>query len=276
MARTVTAIYNAILTDISNNNNLSELTSTSRTAKYKAFAYVVAMAIYSLEVVMDMFRADVQADLLLMKPHTVIWYRDAAKAFQYGSSLPWGEVAYDNALLTEDEVDAQKIVAHAAVIENSGQLTIKVAKLVSDDLAALAAGELTAFETYFEKIKDAGTKINYKSESPDDFKLEMDIYYDPLVLDSDGIRLDGSDNTPVQDAIRAYLADLPFNGEIIKTKLVDALQVVEGVKIPAIVNAWYKYAALDWQLMGERYTPDAGYARIEDVNLDLNFIADYN
>jgi hypothetical protein len=40
----------------------------------------------------------------------------------------------------------------------------------------------------------------------------LNIYYNALVLDGTGARLDGTEATPVQDAGTAFLNALPFNG----------------------------------------------------------------
>lgn len=269
MARTVTEIHNAILTDISNNSYLSGLTSTSRYAKFRQFAYIIAVAINLLEQLFDLFKADVRSDLSLLKPHTLLWYRNKALLFQYGSSLPYGTDIYDNTGKTAEQIEDEQIVKYAAVIENPGQLLFKVAKLDDDDLAALLPAELSAFETYMEKVKDAGVKIDYVSDTPDYLKLQMTIYYDPLVLDSSGQRLDGTDNEPVQTAINNYLQNLPFNAEFSKTALMDALQAVEGVELVNIANCWTKYGALNYSLITERYTPQAGYLRIYDPVTEL-------
>ena len=269
MARTVGEIQQLILDDIAANSYLSDLNSTSRFSRFRQFTYIIAVAIHLFELLLDSFRTEVNTTLLTLKPHTRLWYRDKCLAFQFGSSLPWGEDIYDNSLLTDDQVEAQQIVAQAAVIENNGELTIKVAKHVNDELIKLDAGELTAFEEYIEKVKDAGVDIEYVSDDADHLKLELKIWYDGMVLNGDGERLDGTDNTPVQAAIEGYLQNLPFNGEFSKTALVDAIQAVEGVKLVNITNAWWKFGGNSYSLITEVQLPEAGYFKIYDTGTEL-------
>jgi hypothetical protein len=71
---------------------------------------------------------------------------------------------------------------------------------------------------------------------PDILLLNLQIYRDPLVLDSSGMSILNG-NYPVQDAINEYMKELPFNGELVLAHFVDKLQKAEGVVIPHLVNA---------------------------------------
>ena len=272
MARTITEVHKAILDDIAANVNL-ELTSTSKFARYRQFSYIIAVAIVILEQLFDLFKRDVRIDLVTYKPHTLSYYRDIALKFQYGSALPYGSTEYDNTGKTDQQVADEQIVAYCAVIENNGRLTMKVAQLVNGELASLTTGghpeKLTAFEAYMEAVKDAGVKITYITDDADHLKLAATIYYDQMVLDATGQRLDGTNNTPVLDAINNYLLKLPFNAEFSKTALIDALQGVEGVGLVNISSCQTKFGANAYALVTERYTPHAGYLKIYDPATEL-------
>jgi hypothetical protein len=123
------------------------------------------------------------------------------------------------------------------------------------------------------KVGDAGTLILPRTSGPDNLKLTLDVYYDPLVLNGQGVRLDGTNNTPLQDAIGESLYQLEFNGELILTNLTDHLQQIDGVEMPVIKLAEAKYGALDFTAFDETYIADAGYMIIEETDLTLNFIA---
>jgi hypothetical protein len=102
----------------------------------------------------------------------------------------------------------------------------------------------------------------------------MDIYYSPLVLDGEGKRLDGTKDTPIQNAIRDYISNLSFNGLYINQSLVDKLQQVEGVEIAELKEASSRYGTLaNFLPINAKSIPHAGYYQISDSNMILNFIA---
>jgi hypothetical protein len=123
------------------------------------------------------------------------------------------------------------------------------------------------------RVKDGGVKLIVDSLPPDSLKLDIDIFYDPLILNDQGQRIDGNANQPVPDAIRAYLKLLPFNGEYANTRLTDKMQSVDGVVLPVIKTAWAKYGLFSFAIIDERYIPDAGYLRLDDANLTINWRA---
>ncbi len=126
---------------------------------------------------------------------------------------------------------------------------------------------------YAEKIKYAGTRLIVVSRIPDDFKAEYTIYYNPLVLDAYGARLDGTENEPTQKAAKTFLRNLEFNGELILTKLTDYLQTVEGIEEPVLNSASAKYGLFGYSPINEYYIADAGYMKLDITNTIFNFVA---
>jgi hypothetical protein len=140
------------------------------------------------------------------------------------------------------------------------------------DLAALETAELNAFKDYLAKVKDAGVKLNITSTAADKLKLSYRIKYNALVLNASGGRIDGTVATPVKDAIKQHLKNLPFNGIFSVTSLVDAIQNVEGVQDVKIDVVQTKYGALPFSSVDIDYIPDSGYLRIDDVDLTENIL----
>lgn len=226
--------------------------------------YIISSAIYVVESLFDTHKDDVDTAIEARKTGNLYWVTDMAKAFQYGDAFNEETGEYD-----ETDEDKQ-IISYAAASENdSGTVSLKVAKASGDDLAALSADELTAFEAYIKVAKYAGVIIDVISDDGDDLALEIDVYYDPLVLNSSGESLEDG-GTPVPDAVKAYLQDLPFNGEFDIASLEDALQEVDGVKIPNTLSAKSKYADNDWVVIDAKVKPYAGYFVIDDENLTIN------
>ena len=98
--------------------------------------------------------------------------------------------------------------------------------------APLSAAELAQFTQYMNIRRYAGTNVAIISANADTVNITGTVFYDPLVLDSNGALV--SDNTvfPVNDAIDLFLRDLGtvnFNGKLRAIDLVDAIQVTQGV-----------------------------------------------
>jgi hypothetical protein len=273
MAQTINYWYNEIISRVNADENLSGLNHTSAVADYKLWAYIVAAVMWTLDKIFDLHRTDIEARLVLLKPHTLTWYRALALRFQYGQALIPDSDQYLNAGLDDAQIAAQMIIKQSAVVENAdGTLRMKVVKLVNEDYAQLNDDEKTAFAAYVFECKDGGVRVNIDSLPPDNLKLAISVYYNPLVLNGTGARIDGNGATPVVDATKAYLKDLKFNGEYAKTRHTDKLQLIDGVELVAINSAQVQYGTLPYTEVNERYIPDAGYLRVIDGGFTINYV----
>lgn len=278
MARTINEIQAHIIAEKDATPGLASLNSTSKTAIWRLWTYVTAVAIWALENLFDSHRKEVDQLLLTKKPHNLLWYKAKAEAFQFGRELKPGSDCYDNAGINHLEIAKRRIVKHVAIVENkkNGWVRIKAAKEVNGELQALSKAdpdELGALNRYMQQIKDAGVKLIVDSLPPDRLKMHIDIYYDAMVLDAKGGRLDGASIKPVNDTIKAYLRSLPFNGAFVLVTLTDRLQETSGVVIPQIRHVSATYGMRKEECIPVRYIPDGGYLRIyQDDDLKINYI----
>jgi hypothetical protein len=257
MARTIAQIQQSIIDAKNTDSTLAGLTSASQVAIWLLWTWVVATCQWTLENLFDIHKAEVDAILSTQRPHTLQWYVTKAKAFQLGDTLlAKSDVYYP-------VVAANLIVANAAAIELVGMIRIKAAKLVSSVLAPLSGPELTAFSAYMGRVKGAGVRIQCTSGLPDDFRLALGIFYDPLILDNTGARLDGTAAAPVNDAVNAFLNNLPFNGIFVLNYLVATLQGIEGVRIGEVLYCAARYGSLPYTAITYEYIPDAGYMQLD-------------
>ncbi|MNY72628.1 hypothetical protein D3C86_2112320 [compost metagenome] len=67
------------------------------------------------------------------------------------------------------------------------------------------------------------------------------------------------------DAIKTFTDNNPIAGQFVTTKLVDALQQVDGVVVPHVNEIKAKYGSLAYMPFEEYYMPDAGYLVPETV-----------
>lgn len=273
MARSIDTIFNELLAAKAAKSELSGLTSTSAVSAWRLLLYVVAVCIWSLEKLFDLHISEVRSIISKQKRGNEQWYAEMAKQFQFGDTLVADQDYYDNTGVSDAVVAAKKVVAFAAAKESGSSVRIKVARLNAGNLNPLTAPQLAAFQTYMARIKYAGVFLSFVNSVADALKLDLKIYYDPLVLDSTGKRIDGTNDTPVQSAIDDYLINkVAFDSYFVPTALVDALQAVDGVKLPVITGSAAKYGMLPFADTGDRYLPDAGYLRIDPSDLTITFI----
>ncbi len=227
--------------------------------------YIVASSMFVLESNNDKHKADVNASLNERGTHGGQWYVELSKAFQYGDE-------YNTITGKYDVIDESKqIVEYVAADEIGRSVFLKVARLVNGELAALSDEQLAAFSTYIRKAKDFGVDVKIISADGDDAKFEIDIWYDPTVLDDQGMLLDGSGVEPALDTVKSHIKNLPFNGEFQIVRMEDALQATKGVVIPEVKLAETKYANNDWKLIDAKVRPEAGYMVIAPENLTFNY-----
>ncbi|MGP1501889.1 MAG: nucleotidyltransferase [Bergeyella cardium] len=273
MARSIEEIKEEILRAKEQEAALEGLNSTSKTAIWRLWVYITAFAIWTLEKLFDTHKSEVSEMLKQLKPHTARWYRNKALAFQYGFDLLPDSDQFNNANATEDEINNSKIIKYSAVTESEveSRLIVKIATEQGGELQPISGGQKASFDAYMNEIKDAGVRITVINYLPDILRLQMRIYRDPLVLDENGTSI-RMGNKPVEEAIKKYLKNLPFNGELVLAHLVDELQKVEGVKIPHIILAESKWIDAgtngygNFQTIDVKKIPVSGYFKIADFN----------
>lgn len=189
---------------------------------------VIATAIFALEYIFDAFSADIDRKISSATVASIPWYHKICLEYQHGDSLQYDESTGEFRYPAEDAT--KRVVKYAAVRESQGGV---VSVIVSGDTAgepsALPADVLTAFRSYLNARKPAGIIVSASSYHPDDIKFSIVIQYDEMTLDAQG-QLIGTQVKPAEDAIKAYLKGITYGGVFNKTKLVDALQGVSGVK----------------------------------------------
>lgn len=276
--RTIEDIKDIIVKDKNSATALTQLTSTSKSAVWLEWTNNVAYAHYVLEQSFEHHKAEVSEALTQLKPHTARWYRNKALAFQCGFDLVEDQDFYDNSGFTDHQISASKIIKYSAVTEaeTESRLIVKIATDNGTELQPITETQKEAFTAYMQEIRDAGLRITVINYLPDILQLTMQIERDPLVIDANGVsNLTGK--RPVEDAINAYMKELPFNGQLVLAHLVDKLQMVQGVKIPTIISAASKW--IDPNLSGYgnfkpiniKTIPISGYFKVENF-LNISYV----
>lgn len=190
--------------------------------------YIMAVCAWMNGKEFEAFRAEVDALAESRYVTSLLWYQTKALEFQLGDNLVFNDKTYSFHYSQLDE--SKKVVRNVAVreVEDNGVTKLKI--YFSDMNKMPITGDArTAFENYMRTIGAAGTHYLFVSEPSDALRVHLHVYYDPLVLDSTGKRLSG-DGKPVEETINNYLNSLEYAGAFYSSKLVDMLQMTEGVK----------------------------------------------
>ncbi|MNP98664.1 hypothetical protein D3C85_112840 [compost metagenome] len=238
MARSITEIQNEIFANIAANENLSVINSISASATFRRFVFVVAYSIWLLESLFDTHATEINTKLASQKSGRLSWYKTMALQFQYGFDLVTDKDYFVNGDATQEEIEASKIIKYSAVGESDDEsrVIIKIAGETNGSLSPIEPEQKESFQTYIKRIKWAGAKITVINYLPDRLFLNIQIKRDALVLSNTGMSIQDA-NYPVNEAIQQFMKELPFDGDLRLSALVDKLQKVPGVLDATIVSA---------------------------------------
>ena len=273
MARTIEQIQQSIYDAKAKEASLNELNSASKTAIWRLWVFVVSVAIWSLEMIFDLHRKDIDERIRVQKTFRLPWYKSMALKFQYGYGLALVDETdfYDNTKLTREQIEDSKIVKYAAVAEVGNTLVIKIATESNGELQRITDDQEASFINYMNRIKAAGVELRVINSEPDLLALALTIYYDPLLINREGNYIQGGEK-PVVKAIKEYMKMLPFNGELVLAHLIDHLQKVPGVIIPHLDLARTKWLDNSYTSIEVRHVPESGYFKIDEGNLNISYV----
>ena len=283
MARTISEIYDELITAKESQPDLTDLSpdpdsaddlktdlasSPSTVAVWRLWLWIVAVCSHTVELLIDKHRSEVETFVANKEWGTLSFLRQKALEFQFGDTLIWNGSQFVYSVTNP----ANQIVKRAAVVVSGQQVQFKIAKLDNDGLPVkLTTAEKNAFTTYIDGLVYAGTQYAVISDDPDDIKLNLEIVFDPLVLANNGSLITDSNVFPVIDAINDFISNLPFNGVLNLTALVDKLQTVDGVVDPVLNQAGGKYGGLSYSTIDKNYIPFAGHAILDENNSTITF-----
>ncbi len=272
MHRTLKEIRAEIDNKLAQEPALQELNSTSQTSLISIVADIFAFAAWTLEQMHRFFKKEVE-DKLRTPSHNARWYYGETLKYQHGHELVWLEHAQCFGYLTSDTKSL--IIKKAAATEIKGGVLIKVVKSKGDNLQPLTVEEFTSFSSYMDKIKDAGVDLIVRSWLPDELFVSYNIFYDPLILNSEGKLLSDNSREPVREAMLNYIETLPFNGRFKISAFEDAIQNATGVVDLQRINVKTKYGTYDFTEVIVSCIAESGYMVLTDNSM-LNYKANYD
>jgi len=264
MARTIEEINNEILQEKNNDSTLNEIDTSSKFTPWGAVIYLVAKITRTLELFFDIHKQEVEKLISDNIFGSAQWFVLKCKQFQLGDPLvvlPAGGLGYE---VTDQQ---KQIVAQAAISTDSNSIaTLKVAKNEGEKLVQLNEIELASLRGYIHQLQPPGASISINSLPGDLLKLRVTVYYNPLI-DPGVVQRD------VENTVNNYISSLPFDGELLKSAILNQLLDIESVKdITIVLEA--KPAGGVYQVVNRAYLTNSGYAQIdESFPLSISLIA---
>jgi len=251
---------------------LSDINSGSKVAIWRLWLWIMAAGSWIVESLFGVHQGEIDAALESKAPHTLRWYADETKRFQYGYPMIWsGNFFYYDPVIPEAQ-----IVTYATAREQGGKVIIKTAKNSGANKEALSTLEKAALVEFWNKWKDAGVKLEVVSLPPDAVKVTMTIVRDRLVLDAINRLLRDPSVYPILDAINHFSDNLEFDGVLKLSALVDAIQAAEGVVDIQLNAAWHKPAGGTYALIDMSIDLVAGYFVFDEISSNIQYIDNVN
>lgn len=233
--------------------------------------FILAACYHVLETIFEQHKTDVENKISKAVVASVPWYHKMALAFQWGDSLVLNEQTFQYEYAVTDE--SKQVVKYAAVRDMGTNVQILVSGDTGGRPSALAGDVLAVFKEYMNRVKVAGVILNISSRESDRLMIHATVTADPLVFDEQGRLLrDGS--KPVEDAIAGHLKSIVYGGTFNKTRLVDAIQRVEGVEDVELGICYYRNSdGSDWmEVTGNNYAGMSGSYVADGLPNTLSYV----
>lgn len=242
--------------------------STSAVAEWRLWTYVTAGAIHAFEIILDMFRQEIDTLTNKITPGTVRWYAEMCYRFQDKHELLFDEKTAMLYYAKDDE--AARIVKIVAISEKQNSLLIKAAKIDNTGkIIPLTLEEKYNFTAYIDAIKFAGVQTDVISTTEDKIRYRLQVWFDPAMP-----------NTLVREnivkALDEFKAAQGFDSMIYSQKLVDAVMATSGVITCKLVSLERKGTSdADFKAIDVFSELESGYFEYaDDSTLELNSIKD--
>ena len=225
------------------NPNLAVLNSTSKTSIWRQLFESVAFAVWNFQEAAKLHMAEIEDKIRNQKVPSLKWYRTEALRFQYGFDLinendgfrpDYYDVETDSWIIaTDEQIENSKMIKYAAVarniVNNRALILIKIATEESEEIVPVSDNVGVAFTKFIEEIQPGGDVVQIINYKPDILFPQFKVCYDPLILLPNGQSILLGNVFPVQDAIKKFMKNLPFNGELSVQKLEEIILNVAGV-----------------------------------------------
>lgn len=214
-----------------------DLLSSSKVSTWRLLFAKVAVVVHSAEILIDEVFARVKQRIGISPVAQTPWYARMALKYRDGYVLVFQDGAktsdpsyYAFSPQAQDDQSAA-IVKRASAVDLTGAVRVKVADLNSNnEPVKLSQQQVDGVQSYFDNIAPAGINVSVISRDPDELRLEMEVIYDPTVIDGNTGELISDPGTkPVDEAAKEYIYDLPFNSTWVLEEMMANIRKAKGV-----------------------------------------------
>lgn len=227
MAREIKTIMEQIIAEKNKRLELNDMKSDSKVSVFNGWAWITATVIHSFEVVLDLFRQDIDQSITNRINGTPSFYINALLNYQDGDSLT---ITNNGMNFGYEQIDSQKrTITRASYQEGmlsdislDKLLLLKVATGTIGDLQPISPEQLVRVSAYVDEIKFAGVNTQVVSRKGDILLPRLTIFHD-------GSLPERTLRNNVNDAINNFIKNMSFDSALYITKLFDAIISVDHV-----------------------------------------------
>ncbi len=201
---------------------LADLSTPSKVAEHRLWLFNFSVFSWMQLQRFNEHKAEMEAIAAQHPSGTPRWWEEVMKTYQHGYSLGF---VNNRPAYTVTDLDARVVKRSACISVGGGVVLLKAA----GDGVPLTAAEGAGLAAFCQMIRPAGPTVNVIYLNADRLRLTATAYINPLVFNPDGSLILDPATWPIEDALNAHLAGLPFNGTMGLTALNDAAQEVPGV-----------------------------------------------
>lgn len=226
MSRTIKDIYTEAIAERNKRMELTEFNSDSKLSIMNGLTWIVAAIIHSFETLLDVFAVDISNTINNRINGTPVYYTNALLQYQKGDTL---SVREDGLAFGYSNIDETKrMITQVSYTESvddhnlDSKLILKIATGKKGNLTAISKEELIPINSYINKIKFAGTRVEVVSYEGDVLVPMVTVFYDGAIPEAEIY-------TKIEDKLKLYIMNTPFDSSVYVSRIIEAIRSTEHV-----------------------------------------------
>ncbi len=205
---------------------VNDVRTNSKVGVWRLWLWIMAVGSWVIENLQDTHEALINLIIESKRPHTLRWYANETKKFQYGHEIVWVNDQFGYEVIDE----AAMIVKHSAAVEeeNGGLLKVKI-KAMKQGKAVLTAPEILALGSFWATWKDAGVKLEIVSLPVNKIWVTADIYRNRNIVNSNNTLIIDSGVNVVETGASEYFDSIEYNGLVNFISLANTIRNKPGI-----------------------------------------------